>query len=155
MQYYQNIFILLGALNVRAWFKQKTIVFSYALSKPQAVKTWADWIGNCPRSLYNLSVELLHLACFWESICGVAYYFPLTQLKLFYHPPALFTKTSLIISISISLSLSLYAAWAITFHLDYFFYEFQVLPLTGSMVQICIIPQKMVSFMLKMCKIHP
>ena len=61
MQYFQNIFILLGALNVKVWFKPKTIVVSYALSLPQAIKIWADWIGNCPRSLlgWKSEVELI------------------------------------------------------------------------------------------------
>ena len=42
MQYFQNIFILLDALNVRVSFKHKTIVVSYALCSPQAVEIWAD-----------------------------------------------------------------------------------------------------------------
>ena len=50
MQYFQNIFILLDAQNVRVSFKYKTIVVSFALCEPQAVKIWADWMGNCPRS---------------------------------------------------------------------------------------------------------
>ena len=32
MQYFQNIFILLGALNVKVWFKPKTKIVRYALS---------------------------------------------------------------------------------------------------------------------------
>ena len=51
MQYFQNIFILLDALNVRVSFQHKTIVVSCALCQPQVVKIWADRIGNCPRSL--------------------------------------------------------------------------------------------------------
>ena len=42
MQYFQNIFILLDSLNVRVLLKHKTIVVTYALYKPQAVKIWAD-----------------------------------------------------------------------------------------------------------------
>ena len=42
MQYFQNIFILLDAQNVRVLFKHKTVVVSFALCLPQAVKIWAD-----------------------------------------------------------------------------------------------------------------
>ena len=42
MQYFQNIFILLGLLNVRVLFKHKNIVVKYALFYQQAVEIWAD-----------------------------------------------------------------------------------------------------------------
>ena len=42
MQYFQNIFILLGTLNVWVLFEHRNIVVKYALSYQQAVKIWAD-----------------------------------------------------------------------------------------------------------------
>ena len=42
MHYFQNIFILLGTLNVTVLFKHKNIVVKYALSWQQGVKIWAD-----------------------------------------------------------------------------------------------------------------
>ena len=47
---FSKYFSLLGALNVRVWFKHKHLAVNYAFPIPQAVKIWADWIGDCPRS---------------------------------------------------------------------------------------------------------
>ena len=47
MQYFQNIFILLGALNVTVWFKHKNIVFIYSLSVPKGCQN----LGRLNRKL--------------------------------------------------------------------------------------------------------